>query len=122
MTLDRREFLQTTALGGLAAAVGAAPLRAATPASQRPRVPPFELDEVTIDQLQDGLRRGAYTAKSLCERYLARIEAIDRRGPTLLWAVGAGQTGYRARLLLVGLDRLGIQSSRGMSPAARIAL
>src|SRR5206468_9551062 len=83
MTLDRREFLQTTALGGLAAAVGAAPLRAATPASQRPRVPPFELDEVTIDQLQDGLRRGAYTAKSLCERYLARIEAIDRRGPTL---------------------------------------
>src|SRR5439155_319114 len=45
--------------------------------------PPFELDEVTIDQLQDGLRRGAYTAKSLCERYLARIEAIDRRGPTL---------------------------------------
>src|SRR5438309_234389 len=83
MTLDRREFLQTTALGGLAAAVGAAPLRAATPASQRPRVPPFELDEVTIDQLQDGLRRGAYTAKSLAERYLARIEAIDRRGPTL---------------------------------------
>src|SRR3989442_840864 len=83
MTLDRREFLQTTALGGLAAAVGAAPLRAATPASQRPRVPPFELDEVTIDQLQDGLRRGAYTAKSLAERYLARIEAIDRSGPTL---------------------------------------
>jgi len=83
MTLDRREFLQATALGGLAAAVGAAPLRAATPASQRPRVPVFELDEVTIDQLQDGLRRGAYTAKSLAERYLARIEAIDRRGPTL---------------------------------------
>ena len=36
MTLDRREFLQTTALGGLAAAVGAAPLRAAPKAEPEP--------------------------------------------------------------------------------------
>src|SRR5438309_1379614 len=83
MTLDRREFLQTTALGGLAAAVGAAPLAAATPPSRRSTVPAFDLDETTIDQLQDGLRRGAYSSRSLCEKYLARIEAIDRRGPAL---------------------------------------
>ena len=83
MTLDRREFLQTTALSGLAAAVGAAPLAAATPPSRRPTVPAFDLDEITIDQLQDGMRRGAYTSRSLCEKYLARIETIDRRGPTL---------------------------------------
>src|SRR5437879_8595725 len=81
MTLDRREFLQTTALGGLAAAVGAAPLRAATPASQRPRIPPFELDEVTIDQLQDGLRRDAYTATRAADRRLSRLRANDRPGP-----------------------------------------
>src|SRR6058998_3644040 len=83
MTLDRREFLQTTALGGLAAAVGAAPLAAATPLSPRPTVPAFDLDEITIDQLQDGMRRGTYTSRSLCQKYLARIEAIDRRGPAL---------------------------------------
>jgi len=83
MTLDRREFLQTTALSGFAAAVGAAPLAAATPPSPRPTVPAFDLDEITIDQLQDGMRRGVYTARSLCQKYLARIEAIDRRGPTL---------------------------------------
>src|SRR6266550_386449 len=83
MTLDRREFLQTTALSGLAAAVGAAPLAAATPPFPRPTVPAFDLDETTIDQLQDGMRRGAYTARSLCQKYLARIGAIDRRGPAL---------------------------------------
>src|SRR5437879_3447562 len=83
MTLDRREFLQTTALSGLAAAVGAAPLAAATPPSPRSTVPAFDLDEITIDQLQDGLRRGAYSSRSLCEKYLARIEAIDHRGPAL---------------------------------------
>ncbi|HEX9280229.1 MAG TPA: amidase [Gemmatimonadales bacterium] len=83
MTLDRREFLQTAALGGLAVAVGPARLVATTPPSSRPIVPAFDLDEATIDQLQDGLRRGVYTARSLCERYLARIDAIDRRGPAL---------------------------------------
>src|SRR5437762_1888693 len=81
MTLDRREFLHTAALGGLAAAVGAAPLRAAPSTPPRPSVPAFELDEATIDQLQAGMQRGVYTARSLCERYLARIGAIDRRGP-----------------------------------------
>jgi len=83
MTLDRREFLHTAALGGLATAVGATPLRAVMPTPPRPPVPAFDLDEATIDQLQDGLRRGVYTARSLCERYLARIDAIDRRGPAL---------------------------------------
>ena len=83
MTLDRREFLQTTALGGLAAAVGATSLAAAVPPSPRPSIPAFELDELTIADLQDGMQRGKYTARSLCGRYLARIEAIDRRGPTL---------------------------------------
>src|SRR5438552_2639045 len=46
-------------------------------------VPPFELDDLTITELQDGLRSGQFTARSLAEKYLARIEAIDRRGPAL---------------------------------------
>jgi amidase len=41
------------------------------------------LDEATIAGLQEGMRSGKYTARHLCELYLARIEAIDRRGPTL---------------------------------------
>src|SRR6202030_626148 len=44
-------------------------------------VKPFELDEVTIPQLQDGLKSGKYTAQSLVEKYLARIDEVDKRGP-----------------------------------------
>jgi amidase len=45
--------------------------------------PDFELAELTIADLQQGMRAGKYTARSLCEQYLARIEALDRRGPAI---------------------------------------
>ncbi len=76
--MRRRDFLRYGALSG--AAVAAAPRRSdALPIP----LPPFELDEVTIDDLQRGMRTGRYTARGLCERYLARIAALDRRGPAL---------------------------------------
>jgi amidase len=43
----------------------------------------FELDEITIADLQKELSSGRLTARSITEKYLARIEAIDRHGPTL---------------------------------------
>jgi amidase len=43
----------------------------------------FELDEVTVAQLQDAMASGKYTARRLVELYTERIEQIDRRGPTL---------------------------------------
>ena len=46
-------------------------------------VPAFELDEITIAALQDGMKSGEYTARSLVEKYLARIDAIDRNGPAI---------------------------------------
>jgi hypothetical protein len=41
----------------------------------------FELDEITIAQLQAGLAAGRYTSRQLVESYLKRIDAIDRGGP-----------------------------------------
>jgi len=78
-------------LGG--AAVAATPLavrrseaastaKAAAHAAQvAPAVPAFELDEITLAALQDGMKSGRFTARSLTGRYLARIEEIDKRGP-----------------------------------------
>ncbi len=43
----------------------------------------FELNELTIADLQKGIASGKYTARSLTEKYLARIEQIDRRGPAV---------------------------------------
>ncbi|HWP47413.1 MAG TPA: amidase [Candidatus Limnocylindrales bacterium] len=43
----------------------------------------FELEEVTIAQLQEGMKTGKYTARSIVEMYLKRIEEIDQNGPRL---------------------------------------
>ncbi len=43
----------------------------------------MELPEFTIAALQDNYQRGTWTARGLCEAYLARIAALDRSGPCL---------------------------------------
>lgn len=48
-----------------------------------PGIRAFELDELTISDLQEGMRTGTYTSYSIVEAYLARVEEIDRKGPTL---------------------------------------
>ena len=52
-------------------------------AQQGTPAPAFDLDEATIGQLQDAMTSGRYTARRLVELYTARIEAVDRSGPTL---------------------------------------
>ncbi len=56
---------------------------AAAPAAQAAKAEPFELEEATILDLQKRMVSGGETAVSLTEKYLARIEALDRRGPEL---------------------------------------
>ena len=43
--------------------------------------PRFELEEATIADLQQRMQAGLETSRSLVEKYLARIDAIDRHGP-----------------------------------------
>ncbi len=43
----------------------------------------FELEDLTITDLQDAMASGRYTSRQLVELYLRRIEEIDRSGPTL---------------------------------------
>jgi len=41
----------------------------------------FELDEITIDDVQKAFQSGQYSSHSLTEKYLARIREIDKAGP-----------------------------------------
>jgi amidase len=43
----------------------------------------FDLDEATVASLIADQRAGRRTARTIAEQYLARIEAVDRRGPSL---------------------------------------
>src|SRR5215831_10035428 len=47
------------------------------------QLPAFALDEITIDELQTRMRSGAESSASLVRQYLARIDAIDQRGPAI---------------------------------------
>jgi amidase len=84
--MNRRAFLRLAALAGMAAcSTPTIPLARASSLASAPgnKVKPFELDEITIAQLQDRMARGKASAVSLVKKYQARIEAIDRHGPRL---------------------------------------
>ncbi len=82
--LTRRSLIRYGALGGAAAAARPLSGRERVPASPAsPAVPAFELDEATIADLQKRMASGADTARSLVEKYSARIDALDRKGPEL---------------------------------------
>jgi amidase len=83
---SRRKFLQQTVVGGasvaLLPALAGARVQDVTSATG-PSVASFELDELSISDLQAAMTARKYTASSLVELYQGRIEQIDRRGPTL---------------------------------------
>ena len=73
-------------LSGVAAAVGCdrhpqSPVSGAP--NQAPAVGSFELDEKTIAELQEAMKSGGLTARSIAEKYLSRIAAIDKQRPRL---------------------------------------
>jgi amidase len=53
-----------------------------TSASPAP-VKPFEFEETTIAELQEAMRSGHRTARSLTQAYLERIQDVDKQGPSL---------------------------------------
>jgi amidase len=75
---NRRDFLTAGLAGTLLAA-------RSTTFGASPQIDnnAFDLSELSITDLQAGMQSGKYTSRSLAEEYLARIEAIDRQGPTL---------------------------------------
>jgi amidase len=62
----------------------------------------FEFNEVTTDQLQEEMRSGRQTARSIAERYLNRIERLNRQGPSLRAVI---EPNPDALAIAEGLDR-----------------
>jgi amidase len=75
--LNRRRFLQASLFGCASATAFAAE------SAVSEKVKPFDLDEKTITELQEGMIAGKFTARSLVELYRARIEEIDKQGPAV---------------------------------------
>jgi amidase len=80
--MRRRSFLGCGTAAGAAALAGQATGSEAAKAEPVP-VPAFEFDEVTVAELQKRQAAGELTARRLTEACLARIAALDGRGPEL---------------------------------------
>src|SRR5689334_10699058 len=90
--LSRRAFVATTCASATAAAlVPHLPRRGSTAASpSAPVRDPIttthhlaEFEERSVAEWQAALTRDELTSRELVERYLQRIDSLDRRGPTL---------------------------------------
>jgi len=82
--MKRREFVERTAVGVAAVALsGMARPGDAEGFELAPGQQAFELAEMTVAQLQEGMRNGRLTARRITQAYLSRIQAMDRQGPTL---------------------------------------
>jgi amidase len=89
-SIKRREFLQGSVMGGALVLAGTSvtrtgagtPLPAST-ASTAATVSSFELEEMTIADLQKAMQAGKLSSRSITGKYLSRIDDVDKHGPTI---------------------------------------
>jgi amidase len=91
--MERRNFIKNSSLAGLTlASMGVIASCNTSPVKEKkeevektpaPGAGDFELNEVTIDELQKKMQSGEYTSRSITQLYLNRIDAIDKKGPAI---------------------------------------
>ena len=87
--MNRRKFILSTSVAAAASTVLAS---ASFPLQAKERIKSvsdevidddFDLNEITIDELQERMSSGKLSSKKITEMYLKRIAKMDKQGPTL---------------------------------------
>lgn len=81
--MNRRKFLRNSSLFGVAASVTVVSSFTTAENVENNFNDDFDLNEITIDQLQQKMKSGDLTSADLTKKYLQRIQQIDKSGPTL---------------------------------------
>lgn len=93
--MNRRKFLQNTTIGATSlSTIGLTSLSLSSCQPQNPpadasekqensAIPSFALEEASVMDLQKGMEEGRYSAESITQMYLDRIEAINKKGPAI---------------------------------------
>jgi amidase len=86
--MKRRNFFKTAVLAGGTLAIAplsscVQPTPKTSPTGSATDYTDFELNELTIAELQDKMKSGALTSEEITQKYLHRIELIDKNGPEL---------------------------------------
>ena len=82
-TLTRRSFVGTAVVGAVAARHFPLAVASDAPPREPAQLPAFALEELSIEDLQSRMKSGRDTAQSLVQQYLARIDALDQKGPAV---------------------------------------
>jgi amidase len=98
--MKRRQFLHESAAASALALVTSNSAKSSNAEAFQP--PAFELEEMTITELQTHLQSGRYSSRSLVEKYLDRIKDIDKNGPALNSVI---ETNPEAESIAAALDR-----------------
>ncbi len=83
---SRRKFLKTGIAGSIAAVSVPSfsfAQKAINEMTSSFTSSPFDLDEITVDELNAGFKSGKYTVRSITEKYIQRIKEIDKSGPAI---------------------------------------
>jgi len=85
MPINRRSFLKNSSLAGLSFSAFVAPsdMSSVKKSADKKLDDDFELNEATIDWLQQKMQNGQYTSVDITNKYLKRIASIDKSGPKL---------------------------------------
>lgn len=86
--MDRRDFVKTAAIGaavslGVSGCTQPASTGGGSSQTGTSNHTAFELEEATVASLQERMKSGKYTARSITELYLRRIEATNLSEPAL---------------------------------------
>src|SRR5690242_14549419 len=106
--MDRRDFVRLSALGAALGVSGRPLFGESSVSSAKPgvaerfNVAPFELEEATIDDLQNWMASGRMTSRSITQLYVDRIAALDRKGPSLHHVI---EVNPHALAIATSLDR-----------------
>ncbi|HUI42791.1 MAG TPA: amidase [Terriglobia bacterium] len=76
--VSRRRFLEAGPAALAAAHLSGVMSRADHPAAEPRATTSFELEEISLRDLQDGMKSGRFTARTLVQLYLERIDKLDR--------------------------------------------
>src|SRR5882762_10024539 len=85
--MNRRTFVRSSVIGSaglVTTSITTAAKETSFNSSAAISPPPaFELDELTIAELQSGMASGKYSAHTLAKKYLDRINDLDKHGPAI---------------------------------------
>ncbi|MCF2487196.1 amidase [Dyadobacter sp. CY347] len=82
--MKRRNFVRLTSAAGIAmAAFPILNCNSGTRNGKKPDASAFQLSEMTVAQMQDGMKKGTLTSRAITKSYLDQIALLDRNGPKI---------------------------------------